>query len=50
MTATLSILFAGATKESGRLLGFHVSLTIFLILRFLWLVATRLANRGGNNA
>jgi hypothetical protein len=50
VTATLSILFGGAMKESGKLLGFHVSLTIFLILRFLWLVATGLANGGGNNA
>jgi hypothetical protein len=29
VTATLSILFGGAMKESGKLLGFHVSLTIF---------------------
>jgi len=48
MTATLSSLFAGATKEPGKLLRFHVSLRIFTALSLL--VATRLANRGGNNA
>jgi len=32
MTATPSSLFAGATKEPGKLLRFHVSLRIFTAL------------------
>jgi hypothetical protein len=39
MTATPRILFAGATEESGKLPGSHVSLTTIFILRFLSLVA-----------
>lgn len=49
MTATLSILFADATEKSGEMFGFHASLTTIFILCFLWLAATRLANRGGGN-
>jgi hypothetical protein len=40
MTATLSILFAAATKECGKLLGFHV---LSLAGR------DAIGNRGGNN-